>query len=217
MKKLKFKDIYNKVNHNPYCQVININKKVTIKSNVKNLFKNYYKTILIAFIIILSILIFVFLDNLVIALCSILLLLFLFIANIFYNTYKITLDEKGVRFKINLQEDIIPYEKLANIYLEQGTFKFFFIPFHNYNISITYLAEKDRFNMYTFPTFMVNKKDILNFFSAIEVEPYKDLDEELEKEKNNKKGIYKALGISLAILFIIILIISIFLYIFRTN
>ena len=213
-KKLKFKDIYNKVNHNPYCQVTNIVKKYTIKSNVKNFFKNSWKALLIILIISIAIFIYTFWNNLIIVLYCLLLMLFLLIAAIFYNSYKITLSSESLKFKINFQETIIPYDKLANIYFARGKTTFFFIPFYYYNLEITYLSDKDKISVYSFPTFMLNKKEIIKFFSCFEVEAYKDEQEELEEKNKDRKNFYKAMGISIGILLIVLFIVAIFAYIF---
>ncbi len=214
MKKLKYKDVYNKVNHNPYCQITNITQKYTIKSNVKNFLKNSWKTLLIIFIILTAIFIYTFWNNLIVVLYCLLLILFLLITTIFYNSYKITLEEECLKFKINMQENIIPYDKLANIYLSKEKTTFFFIPFYYYNLKITYLYEKDKLGMFSFPTFMLNKKDIIKFFSCFEVEAYKDEQEKLEKENKDKKSFYKAIGISIGIFLVALFIVAIFMYAF---
>ena len=214
MKKLKYKDVYNKVNHNPYCQITNITQKYTIKSNVKNFLKNSWKTLLIIFIILTAIFIYTFWNNLIVVLYCLLLILFLLIATIFYNSYKITLEEECLKFKINMQENIIPYDKLANIYLSKKKTTFFFISFYYYNLKITYLYEKDKLGMFSFPTFMLNKKDIIKFFSCFEVEAYKDEQEKLEKENKDKKSFYKAIGISIGIFLVALFIVAIFMYAF---
>ena len=115
MEKFKLKDIYEKVNHNPYCQITNILKKIELKSNFKNLLKNYGKIILLVAIILIGALIFVFWNNIEIILCSVGILILLFILAIIYNTYRISLGENNLKFKINMQTTNISYEKLINI------------------------------------------------------------------------------------------------------
>ena len=87
--RLKFKNIYKKVNHNPYCQITDILKKCTLKSNVKNLFANSWKVILITLLVLLAIFIYTFWNNLIAVLYCVLLILFFFIATICFNSYKI--------------------------------------------------------------------------------------------------------------------------------
>lgn len=214
MKKLKLKDIYNKVNHNPYCQITNIINKYTLKSNVKNLFKNYWQIILIFSVIITIFFIYTFWSKLILVVYSLMLILFLFIATIYYNAYRIIISEEELKFNINLQNNSIPYDKLGNIYLSKDNIKFFFIPIYYYNIKITYLLEENKIGILSFPTFMLNKEDILKFFSSFEFEAYKNEQDEIEKEEKDKKNTYKALGIAFGILFIALFIVAIFIYSF---
>lgn len=213
-KKLKFKDVYSKVNHNPYCQVTNIFKKSTISSNIKNLFHNSWQIILIALVIVTAVLIYTFWNNLIVVLYCLLLILFLFIVTVHYNSYKIKLENNEFYFKIGFQENSIPYNKLGNIYLDKETMKFFFIPFHYYNLKVTYFEDEEKIGIFSFPTFMLNKNDIIKFFSSFDIEVYKSEKETIEKEKKDRKNFYKALGISLGILLIVLFIIAIVLYCF---
>lgn len=219
MKKQTFNEIYKKVNHNPYTQVTNILKKATIKSNAKNLLKNYGNIILIIICIMLLIFLYTFRNNLITILYATILLFALFAITILYNTYKLSLEEEALKLKINFQTNIIPYNKLSGIYVERNKKRLFFFPIYYYNLIITYISDqKDRLNMYTLPLIMVNKKELTNFFGSFEYETYKEQEEDTKKEEENKKNMYKAIGISIGILLIIIFIIAIILYIFqKTN
>lgn len=183
MEKFKLKDIYEKVNHNPYCQITNILKKFELKSNFKNLLKNYGKIILLVAIILIGALIFVFWNNIEIILCSIGILMVLFILAIIYNTYKISLDENNLKFKINMQTTNISYEKLINIYLDKKSVRLFFIPIPYYKINIVYVSDNDKVNILAFPTIMLNKKDVYDLFSCFEVKEYKIPNDKIKKHK----------------------------------
>ena len=219
MKKQTFNEIYKKVNHNPYTQVTNILKKATIKSNAKNLLKNYGNIILIIICIMLLIFLYTFRNNLITILYATILLFALFAITILYNTYKLSLEEEALKLKINFQTNIIPYNKLSGIYVERNKKRLFFFTIYYYNLIITYISDqKDRLNMYTLPLIMVNKKELTSFFGSFEYETYKEQEEDTKKEEENKKNMYKAIGISIGILLIIIFIIAIILYIFqKTN
>ena len=67
-------------------------------------------------------------------------------------------------------------------------------------------------NIYSFPTIMLNKKDVLQFFKSFEV---KVLNNEEDKENEEKKDFYKAIGIVIGIIFIILIVVSIILYAFN--
>lgn len=181
MGKLKFKDVYEKVNHNPYCQVTNILKKFEIKSSFKNLLNNYGKIILLTIIIVLAVLTFTFWNNIEIILCSVGILLLLFIMAIIYNTYKINLTEESLIYKMNMQTTSIPYQNLINIYLNKKKVKIFFIPIPYYTINIVHIADEERVNILSFPTVMLNKKDILMLFSCFELKEYENKIEKTKK------------------------------------
>lgn len=183
MEKLKLKDIYEKVNHNPYCQITNILKKFEIKSNIKNLLQNYGKIILIFGAIIMVALVVTFWNNIEIVLYSVGILLLLSILSIVYNTYKISFNENSLQYKINFQTTCISYDKLVNIYIDKKTVKLFFIPIPYYNIDIVYVIDDEKLNILSFPTIMLNKKDIVKLFSCFEVKEYKKQNEKSKKHK----------------------------------
>lgn len=217
MKKQTFKEIYEKVNHNPYTRVTNILQQGIIKSNIKNFIENYGKVILTIFCIILLVFLYTFRNNLIIILYALILLLALFAITIFYNTYKLSLEKDSLKLKINFQTNIIPYNKLLGIYTEKNRKRLFFFPIYYYNLKITYLADqKDRINIYTLPLVMVNKTELLKFFSSFEYETFKE-QEESKNDNENKKNMCKALVISIGILLIILFIVAIILYIFRNS
>ena len=211
--KLTWKSVYQKCNHSRFSQVTNVLETAKIKSNVGNLLKNYGKIILITFIVIMIFLIATFWNNLTILFYAVLLLIALGIFAIIYGTYYINLEEDGVKFKINFQENKIPYNKLIGIYLTKKKKRFFFIPIYYYAIEITEYVDKEKMNVYSFPTIMLNKKELIQFFNSFEVKVIKSEEEEEEKLNEEKKSFHKAIGIVALILLIIIFIVSIILYV----
>lgn len=212
--KLTWKKVYQKCNHMRYSQVTNVLKTARINSNVANLLKNYGKVILFSFLVILIILIITFWNNLSILLCAVLLLFALCAFAIVYGSYYIKLDEDGVKFKVNFQENSIPYNKLIGIYLTKMKKRFFFVPIYYYAIQITEYVDKEKMNIYSFPTIMLNKKELINFFNSFEVKIIKDEEEEEQKKEEERKNFHKAIGIVIGILLIILFVISLILYAF---
>lgn len=211
--KLTWKSVYQKCNHSRFSQVTNVLETAKIRSNIRNLLKNYGKIILITFIVIMIFLIATFWNNLTILFYAVLLLIALGIFAIIYGTYYINLEEDGVKFKINFQENKIPYNKLIGIYLTKKKKRFFFIPIYYYAIEITEYVDKEKMNVYSFPTIMLNKKELIQFFNSFEVKVIKSEEEEEEKLNEEKKSFHKAIGIVALILLIIIFIVSIILYV----
>ena len=212
--KLTWKKVYQKCNHLKFSQVTNVFKKAKINSNVINLLKNYGTIILIGLIIILTILIITFWNNLSILLCALLLLFALCAFAIVYGSYYIKLDEDGVKFKVNFQENSIPYNKLIGIYLTKKKKRVFFVPIYYYALEITEYVDKEKMNIYSFPTIMLNKKELINFFNSFEVKIIKDEEEEEQKKEEERKNFHKAIGIVIGILLIILFVISLILYAF---
>ena len=210
--KLTWKKVYQKCNHSQFSQVTNVLKTAELKSNLGNLLKSYGKIILIVFLVILIFLIATFWNNLTILICAIFLLLAICLFAIIYGTYYIKLEEDGVKFKINFEENSIPYNKLIGIYLTRRKKRFFFVPVYYYALEITEYIDKEKMNIYSFPTIMLNKKDVLQFFKSFEV---KVLNNEEDKENEEKKDFYKAIGIVIGIIFIILIVVSIILYAFN--
>ena len=212
--KLTWKSVYQKCNHSRFSQVTNVLRTAKIKSNVGNLLKSYGKIILIVFLIVMVFLIATFWNNLNILFYAILLTFALCIFAIVYGTYYINLEEQGVRFKINFQETNIPYNKLIGIYLTRKKKRFFFIPIYYYALEITEYVDKEKMNIYSFPTIMLNKNEVIKFFDSLEVDVIKSEEEEEKIQNEEKRNFHKAIGIVIAILLIIVLVVSIILYAF---
>lgn len=213
--KLTWKSVYQKCNHSRFSQVTNVLETAKIKSNVGNLLKNHGKTILLLFLIILVFLVVTFWNNINILFYALLLMVGLCLLAIVYGTYYINLEEDGAKFKINFQENKIPYNKLIGIYLTKKKKRFFFIPIYYYALEITEYVDTEKMNVYSFPTIMLNKKEVIKFFDAFEVNVIKSEEEEEKKQNEEKKSFHKAIGIVIAILIIILLIVSIILYAFN--
>ena len=92
--------------------------------------------------------------------------------------------------------------------------RFFFIPIYYYAIQITEYVDKEKMNIYSFPTIMLNKKELINFFNSFEVKIIKDEEEEEQKKEEERKNFHKAIGIVIGILLIILFVISLILYAF---
>lgn len=212
--KLTWKMVYQKCNHMRFSQVTNVLKTAKISSNIGNLLKNYGKIILFSFLVILIILIITFWNNLSILLCAILLLIALCAFAILYGSYYIKLEEDGVKFKINFGENSIPYNKLIGIYLTKKKKRVFLVPIYYYALEITEYVDKEKMNIYSFPTIMLNKKELINFFNSFEVKIIKDEEEEEQKQNEERKNFHKAIGIVIGIILIILFVISLILYAF---
>lgn len=210
---IKWSELYKVCNHNKYCQITKVFRKYTMKSNIKNFIQNYGKILLGIVIIFLALLIYTFRSNLIIVFYCSILLFFMFLMASFNSTYKISLEEDKLIANINFADTIISYDKLENIYLSKEKFKILFMPIYYYSLKVSYYISDDRVNILSFPTLMLNKKNVKELFESFEVQSYKKDDDEIENM--DKKNQYKAIAIVAAILFIILVIVSIMVAIFN--
>ena len=210
--KLTWKKVYETCNHNRYTQVTKVFKTAKLKSNAKNFLKNYGKICLIGFVIILIVLTLTFWQSLSIMFLAVLLLLALCVFAVIYGTYEIRLEEDGVKFKVNFQQNYIPYNKLIGIYLKKKVKRILFIPISYYSLEITEYVDSEKMNIYSFPTIMLNKKEVMNFFKTFEIKVLQDVDDEEEKENKERKMFWKAIGIVIGIILVIVFIVALVLY-----
>ena len=109
---MKWKEIYDKCNHDENNQVTNIFRKFKISSNFKNYIKNYGIATLVILLVIVVFLAFTFRNNIIIVFYSVGLLILLFLLAMFYARYKIELTETQLLVKANSQETDVKYDKL---------------------------------------------------------------------------------------------------------
>ena len=213
--KNSLKEIYNRVNHNKYSQLVEISGKAQVKSNIVNFLYNYKYILITVFVLILLLLIYTFKSNPIVILYCLGFLLILFLLAMYSATYKISLDEKKLNIYINFQSTTIDSNNLANIYLSREKMHLFGIPIYNYSLNIIYLMNNTPMIM-SFPTVMIDKKALTKLFSIIKTEKIKDEEEEIELNKKNTKAIIFSIILGITI-FIIILIIALAIVYAQTN
>lgn len=202
----KFKEIYSKVNHNKYSQIINIKGKTELKSNCKNFLYNYKFTIIIVVLVLMILLIYTFRNTPIAILYSVGFLLALFLLALYTSSYRITLDENELNLYINFQKTTINTNNLANIYLSKEKMHFFGFPVYNYMLNIIYIFNENPM-IITLPTVMVDRKKLVKLFSNIETQKIKDEEEEIKaKEKNNKLIIRTIIIVSVIFILLAIII-----------
>ena len=184
--KYNFSEIYKKVNHNKYSQIVDIDGKVEVKSNIKNFIYNFKIVISIFLVLILALLIYTFRNNPIVILYCIFFLLALVLLAMYSSTYRITLDNKNLNVYINFQKSTIKTDNLANIYLSRQKMRFFGFPLYNYLLNIIYMNNETPMLM-SFPTVMIDKKKLLKLFSIIKTEKIKDEEKENEEKEKNKR------------------------------
>lgn len=206
--KNSLKEIYKKVNHNKYSQIVNLSGKIEVKSNIKNFLYNYKYLLIALFYIIVILFIYTFRNTPITILYCFGFLLALLLLAMYSASYKILLDEENLNIHINFQNTTIKTNDLINIYLSREKMHLFGIPIYNYSLNIIYNLN-DTPMIISLPTVMINRKKLVKLFSMIETEKIKDEEEEiLAKEKNNKIVISTIISV-VAIFMIVSIILAI--------
>lgn len=176
--KNSLKEIYNKVNHSKYSQIVDISGKVEVKSNVIHFINNYKYLLIAILLIILILLIYTFKSNPIVILYCLVFMIALFLLAMYSSTYKIRLDENSLNININFQNTTIDTNSLATVYLSKEKMHLFFIPIYNYLLNIVYMKDDTPIIM-SFPTVMIDRKALVKLFSIVKTE-------KIEKEERKK-------------------------------
>ncbi len=176
--KNNLKEIYNKVNHSKYSQIVDISGKVEVKSNMIHFINNYKYLLIAILLIILILLIYTFKTNPIVILYCLIFMIALFLLAMYSATYKIQLDENRLNININFQNTIIDANSLATVYLSKEKMHLFFIPVYNYLLNIVYMKDDTPMIM-SFPTVMIDRKSLVKLFTVVKTE-------KIEKEEGKK-------------------------------
>lgn len=208
--------IYEKCNHNKYSQIIEMSdNNLQIQSNFKNFIVNYKIPIIVILLFVLVLFIYTFRNTPILILYSLGFILILSLLSVYNCTYKLKLDKKFLEVNVNFQKNTINTNDLANIYLSKEKIRFFGFPIYSYSINIIYFLNENPM-IISLPIVMVNRKQLLNFFSNMKFKKIKDEEEEIERKNKDKKTVIKTI-IYVSIIFVILALIisSIFLSINR--
>ena len=92
----------------------------------------------------------------------------MFIALIYYNTYRLDIKKDRLKLEITLKSYSIKIDDIVNIYIERKrNFIMLFIPMPYYYINVLYL-ENEQVKGFSLSTIMVKKEDIKKFFKHFE-------------------------------------------------
>lgn len=213
-KKLRWKDVYSKSNHNKYSRITNISKEFTINSNYKNFFKSNGISIAIVLIILCALLFYTFRNNLMLVVYTTGFLILLFCIMLYHNTYKLKLKNDEIELNINFQKYEISYNNLINIYLSRETIRVVGFPVYAYSLCIIY-SENQIPMLIQLPIVMLNKKSLLNFFECFETEIIESEEKEQIEAENSNKQVVRAILLTAAIVIVVALIVGFIIYSFN--
>lgn len=190
---IKWKNVYDKVNHKEYCKILNIEEPAELKSTFSNYLENYKFALLGLIVFLLVIFLAFYKSGAQAFLISVALIFLLLILMVLNNTYRISLKNN----KINIiglfnKKETINCNNLCNVYLKRNKYKYwFFVPIYYYNIVFLY-KEGEEIMQYSLSTMMLLKKDIIKFFNHFKFEELsvQKIIDQREKENHETKKIF---------------------------
>ena len=206
--KSKLNILYEKTKNRKLQEIRDVSSNIIFKARVGNLIKSYPKRILIVLILIAVILVIAFHSN--IRLLSLVLLMYVLILmfSIYCNTFTISYKNNNMSIKTNMQEIIIAYKDLKNVFIDKKYERIFIKKREYFRLIILYKAPNGNISNVELPILFVNQKDLEKFLNNFELMPEKNVKNlERAREYKLKRLIIKAgLFILIWILILITLI-----------
>lgn len=208
---MTWKKLYEQ-NKNRKTEIIDkIEGDFAITTSIKYVIKQYPYPILISSVVTFLALILAFHKTPKAMLYSFLLIVFLLLCAVFFNSFSIIGKQKKITIKTNGQEIIIPYHQVKSIYLEETSFRILFKKHHQYSLILLYETPKHTICDIILSTNLLPEKQIESFLGQIKVKS--------SSTNYQEKCIYhkKRRFLKKAILFLVLSLIVFFLSLFRLN
>lgn len=206
--KSKLSILYEKTKNRKLQEVRDVSSNIIFKARVGNLIKSYPKCIPIVLILIAVILVITFHSNM--RLLSLVLFMYVLILmfSIYCNTFTISCKNNNMSIKTNMQEIIIAYKDLKNVFIDKKYERIFIKKREYFRLIILYKAPNGNISNVELPILFVNQKDLEKFLNNFELMPEKNVKNiERAREYKLKRLLIKAgLFILIWILILITLI-----------
>ena len=183
--KSKLSILYEKTKNRKLQEVRDVNSNIIFKARVGNLIKSYPKLIPIILILIAVILVITFHSNM--RLLSLVLLMYVLILmfSIYCNTFTISCKNNNMSIKTNMQEIIIAYKDLKNVFIDKKYERIFIKKREYFRLIILYKAPNGNISNVELPILFVNQKDLEKFLNNFELMPEKNV-KNLERAREYK-------------------------------
>ena len=183
--KSKLNILYEKTKNRKLQEIRDVNSNIIFKARVGNLIKSYPKCIPIVLILIAVILVIAFHSN--IRLLSLVLLMYVLILmfSIYCNTFTISCKNNNMSIKTNMQEIIIAYKDLKNVFIDKKYERIFIKKREYFRLIILYKAPNGNISNVELPILFVNQKDLEKFLNNFELMPEKNV-KNLERAREYK-------------------------------
>lgn len=206
--KSKLNILYEKTKNRKLQEIRDVNSNIIFKARVGNLIKSYPKLIPVILILIAVILVITFHSNM--RLLSLVLFMYALILmfSIYCNTFTISCKNNNMSIKTNMQEIIIAYKDLKNVFIDKKYERIFIKKREYFRLIILYKAPNGNISNVELPILFVNQKDLEKFLNNFELMPEKNVKNiERAREYKLKRLLIKAgLFILIWILILITLI-----------
>lgn len=203
---MRWKEVYSKCSNKKYSQINNIRGELKLQSNIKNFIIENKLYVIVTTLIVIGLIMYASKLNISIILASFGLLLILLFFMTYYSTYKIISKRDTLIIKANMNETVIEYKDLINVFIDKKRDSvFLIIPFYIYTLNFVFYQGDTQMIM-TLPTMMLRKSDVLKFFSNFNIEvleQQKEEDKRIEQKKATKKAIIITTIIVLTVIVIV--------------
>ncbi len=183
--KSKLNILYEKTKNRKLQEIKDVNSNIIFKARVGNLIKSYPKLIPIILILIAVILVITFHSNM--RLLSLVLFMYALILmfSIYCNTFTISCKNNNMSIKTNMQEIIIAYKDLKNVFIDKKYERIFIKKREYFRLIILYKAPNGNISNVELPILFVNQKDLEKFLNNFELMPEKNV-KNIEKAREYK-------------------------------
>ncbi len=183
--KSKLSILYEKTKNRKLQEVRDVSSNIIFKARVGNLIKSYPKCIPIVLILIAVILVITFHSNM--RLLSLVLFMYALILmfSIYCNTFTISCKNNNMSIKTNMQEIIIAYKDLKNVFIDKKYERIFIKKREYFRLVILYKAPNGNISNVELPILFVSQKDLEKFLNNFELMPEKNV-KNLERAREYK-------------------------------
>lgn len=203
-KKNRLNALYEKTKNRKLQEIDSVNNNITFKARVGKLIKVHPKLITGILIAITIVLILTFYSNLKMLTLVLLMYVIMIIFLIYCNTFTITCKNNKVSVITNMQEIVIDYKNLKNIFIDKREERIFIKKRNLFMLVILYKAPNGNISNIELPVLFISEKELEKFLENFELKPQKS-SKNLEKAKEYKfKRILIKIGLFILIWTLII-------------
>lgn len=183
--KSKLDILYEKNKNRKLQEISQVNNNIIFKARVGNLIKSYPRIIPITLILIAIVLILVFHSSIKLLGLVFFMYALILMFSVYCNTFTISCKNNNMNIRTNMQEIIINYKNLKNIFIDKKYERIFIKKREYFKLVILYKAPNGNISNVELPTLFVSEKDLEKFLNNFELMPEKNV-KNIEKAREYK-------------------------------